>query len=68
MSDLDDQTISMPLADAARLVGFSVDHLRKEHKAHRLTLKRSGRKLVVLRSEIERWANDLPSAIPGRHS
>lgn len=64
--------ILLTLEEAGRRVGYSADHLRGEFYAGRLALKNTGtprqRRYRVELRELQRWANDLPDAIPGQQS
>lgn len=60
--------IAVTLAEGAQMVGCTPQHLRDEWRAGRLSLKDKGTGknpvYLVLVSELERWLEDMPTAVP----
>lgn len=63
---MDIEPLSVDLVQASQLVGASVPHLRVEIAKGNLRAKKNGRKVTVLRSELERYLNKLPDWTPGQ--
>lgn len=54
--------LAFDLDQAAQRVNCSVKHLRRQIDAHKLTARRSGRKIIVEETELQRWLTSLPTA------
>lgn len=58
----DDAPLAYSMQDAARLASCSVKHLRREVSRGNLQARKSGARILVLRTELNRYLNSLPSA------
>lgn len=66
MNVMNNETLSVDLVQASNLVGASVPHLRVEISRGKLKAKRNGRKVMILRSELEKYIQQLPDWTPGQ--
>lgn len=57
--------IGMDVAKASELSGYSVPYLRKEIREQRLKAKKQGRRVTILRSDLEDYMRSLPDWTPG---
>lgn len=58
--------IALTIPEAAAAVGVSERFLRDRIREGDLDARYAGTKRIVLRSELEAWAESLPSQRPGR--
>jgi len=62
---MQNESLSVTLAQASQLIGMSVVHLRVEMGKGKLKAKKNGRKVMILRSDLEQYYNSLPDWTPG---
>lgn len=63
---VDIERLCVTLNQASELIGASVGHLRVELSKGNLRARKNGRKVIILRSELERYLNALPEWTPGK--
>ncbi len=59
------ESLGVDLIQASQMVDTSVSHLRVEISKGKLKAKKNGRKITILRSELERYLDALPDWTPG---
>lgn len=55
--------IALTVAEAAAMASMGITKFYEEMNAGRITARKNGRRTVVLRSEIERYARNRPKAV-----
>jgi len=58
----DTAPLALSVEEFCELYGVGMTHAYSERNAGRLTMRKTGKRTLILRSDAERWANSLPVA------